>query len=74
MDSWSAEAVAIQSYIRNANLWEETYKEEIRTGKEENLHGLIRKRYNQLAKKVGQPDKYKLMRKDVDIAFNLIYN
>ena len=45
MDCWSAETVAVQSYVRNANLWMESYRFEIYNGEVDELYSSIRERY-----------------------------
>ena len=53
MDCWSAEAVAVQSYIRNANLWMESYRHEIYGGEVNELYSSIRHRYTTIQEKAG---------------------
>ena len=53
MDSWSAETVCVQNYVRNANLWYRTYENEIREGRVNELYEEIRSRYVKINEKIG---------------------
>ena len=54
MDCWNAEAVCVQSYVRNANLWMETYTREIINNEENELYDNVIKRYDEIRIKIGK--------------------
>ena len=76
MDCWNVEAVRVQSYVRNANLWMETYSREIINNREDELYDNVIKRYDEIRIKIGKKpeDRTYIEKLDVEKAYRHIYN